>query len=988
MPTIGSEAGAVQNPFLRYSSEAGWILLSRNEAEQLRHGLTSPVLDTVLIDQLQKLNPKTVDLAKAKEVIGKLVRVKATIEGNLDAWEFLKGLKTVFVESEKRERNIRLLDPEKLDANTFHVSSEFKFTTGTPPDIRTDIQYFINGIPVLVVETKSAKLRDGIAQALDDMRYYHKHGAELMALPQVFSITHLLQFYYGATWNLGRKGLLNWRDEQAGDYETLCKSFIDKKRLLNILMDFILFVRKDGELSKAVLRPHQMRAVHRCVERAKDKKKKRGLIWHTQGSGKTYTMITVAKLLIEDPDFNNPTVLLLVDRNELEGQVAGNLEALGLRAGAAHEPGVTVPVAQSKKDLAQLLKADRRGLIVSMIHKFDDIPADLNTRENIFVLVDEAHRSTGGDLGNFLMGAIPNATYLGFTGTPIDRTAHGKGTFKVFGADDPGVGYLDKYSIRESVADGTTVPLHYALAPNELQVDRETLEKEFLNLKEAEGVSDMEELNKVLERAVTLKNMMKNEVRVKQVAAFVADHFKTTIEPSGYKGFLVAVDREACVKYKEELDKLLPPEWSQVVISSGGKKDSDLLRKYYLDEDDEKAVRKAFRKPISALATDKNLKKYKDLRILIVTEKLLTGFDAPILYCMYLDKPMRDHVLLQAIARVNRPYEDDEGRRKPAGLVLDFVGIFANLEKALAFDSKDVEGVVEGIDVLKDRFAALMGESNMTYLPIVGGKKGDKAVEAALEHFRDKEVRQEFYAFYDEVEELYEILSPDAWLRPHIADYTTLTDMYLIVKGNYDRGISLDKDFLRKTAKLVQDCTQTGAIQPPARVHRLTEETLAQIAGNDLPDAVKVFNLLKAVQQLVEEKAQQEPYLISIGDKAQDIAKAFEDRQQTTQETLTELEALVRAYREAQKARDESKISPEAFAVSWKLQADGVPKEKADSVAGEVEIAFADHPHWHTSSHQEQELRKSLYKALLKGGVETVAETAQALMKMLRRATG
>src|SRR5262249_33273861 len=154
----------------------------------------------------------------------------------------------------------------------------------------------------------------------------------------------------------------------------------------------------------------------------------------------------------------------------------------------------------------------------------------------------------------------------------------GKGTFKVFGADDE-KGYLDKYSIRESVEDGTTVPLHYSLAPNELLVDRETLEKEFLSIAELEGVSDVEELNKVLERAVTLKNMMKNKERVRQVAEYLADHFKNAIEPMGYKAFVVAVDREACVLYKEALDKLLPPEWSQVVISSGGKKDSEQLRK-------------------------------------------------------------------------------------------------------------------------------------------------------------------------------------------------------------------------------------------------------------------------------------------------------------------------------------------------------------------------------------------------------------------------
>jgi type I restriction enzyme R subunit len=982
---IGGEQAAVQNPFLRYATEAGWIHLTPDEGLELRRGLTSPVLDTVLIEQLQKLNPGIVDRPRAEEIVGKIVRVRPTIEGNLDAWEFLKGLKTVFVEAENRERNLRLLNPTKLEANSFHVTSEFKFTNGTPPDIRTDLHFFINGVPVLIVETKSAKRRDGIAQAFDDIRYYHRHGPELLAITQVFSLTHLLQFYYGATWNLSRKGLMNWRDEQAGDFEALCKSFIDLRRLLRVLTEFILFIRKDGELTKAVLRPHQMRAVERCLSRAKDPQKRRGLIWHTQGSGKTYTMITVAKRLVEDPAFNNPTVLMIVDRNELESQLSGNLESLGWKAGPANEPGVTVPIAQTKKDLIQLLRSDRRGIVLSMIHKFDDIPANVNLRENIYVLVDEAHRSTGGDLGNYLMGALPDATYLGFTGTPIDRTAHGKGTFKVFGSDDPGTGYLDKYSIRESVIDGTTVPLHYSLAPNELQVDRETLEKEFLGLTELEGVSDIEELNKVLERAVTLKNMMKNPDRMVKVARFIAEHFKSAIEPMGYKAFVVAVDREACALYKQILDKYLPPEWSQVVISSGGKKDPDILKKYHLDEEEEKAVRKAFSKPIKELTASKDVQKYKDLRILIVTEKLLTGFDAPILYCMYLDKPMRDHVLLQAIARVNRPYEDDDGRRKPAGFVLDFVGIFANLEKALAFDSKDVEAVVEGIDILKVRFANMISEARQKHLPITAGKNGDKAVEALLEHFRDKDVREEFYTFYEDLEEVYEILSPDAFLRPFLDDYSQLTEMYQVVRSNYDRGVSLDKEFLRKTARLVQEHTQSGTIQPPGKVHKLTAETLAEIAKTDQPDAVKVFNLLKAIQQMVQEKAQQQPYLINIGDKAEEIAQAFEDRQKTTQDTLTELDKIVQELRKAQKERDDSDLSPEAFAVFWYLQKEGVAAAK--EVAKQVMASFGDYPHWQSSSHQEQALRRALYKALIDGGVEKVVECAQNVMKMLKRAT-
>jgi type I restriction enzyme R subunit len=204
-------------------------------------------------------------------------------------------------------------------------------------------------------------------------------------------------------------------------------------------------------------------------------------------------------------------------------------------------------------------------------------------------------------------------------------------------------GYLDKYSIAESIDDGTTVQLNYALAPSDLLVDREVLEKEFLNLADAQGVSDIEELNAILDRAVELKEMLKAPSRVEKVAKYVAQHFRENLEPMGFKAFLVAVDRPACAAYKKELDKFLPPEYSKVVYSPYHNDDLD-MKEYYISEDEEKQIRKDF------------LKKESNPKILIVTQKLLTGFDAPILYCMYLDKPMRDHVLLQAIARVNRPY--------------------------------------------------------------------------------------------------------------------------------------------------------------------------------------------------------------------------------------------------------------------------------------------------------------------------------------------
>ncbi|MCS7325611.1 MAG: hypothetical protein NZ532_09800, partial [Thermoflexales bacterium] len=212
-----------------------------------------------------------------------------------------------------------------------------------------------------------------------------------------------------------------------------------------------------------------------------------------------------------------------------------------------------------------------------------------------------------------------------------DREAYSKYTFKTFGTNDP-----------PSPSDGTTVPLHYQLAPNDLIADREAMEREFWAAAELEGVADIEEINRVLDRAVTLTNMLKNPERVAKIAAFVAEHFRQYVRPMGYKAFLVAPDREGCVLYKEALDRHLDPKWSAVIISAGHN-DPAHLKPYHLSEDAERRLRQAFRKP------------GENPQIFIVTEKLLTGYDAPILYCMYLDKPMRDHVLLQAIARVNRP---------------------------------------------------------------------------------------------------------------------------------------------------------------------------------------------------------------------------------------------------------------------------------------------------------------------------------------------
>ena len=962
MSTIGGERSSVQRPLIKYAVESGWTYLTRAEAEKLRGDLSNPIFTNVFIDRVVALNKGIVDKLQAAELLKQIKHVRPNKEGNFDAWQFLRGLKTVFVASEKRERNVKLLDVDKPANNVFQITDEFKFDNGVKP-IRADIVFLINGIPVILIETKSAQRLDGIAEALDQLIRYHNQAPELLAITQAFGLTHLVHYYYGATWNTSHKNLYNWKEENvdAEDFESLVKTYFAPRRVLQMLHDFILFTRKDDELQKVILRPHQMRAVGRVLARVINPEKHRGLVWHTQGSGKTFTMITVAQRLIEEPALENPTILMLVDRNELESQLFGNLKSCGL----------DYKEAESKRDLQELLQKDTRGVIVSMIHKFDDIPGNINTRKNIIVLVDEAHRTTGGNLGNYLVGALPNATYIGFTGTPIDKTAYGKGTFKVFGMDDA-KGYLDKYSIAESIEDGTTVQLYYALAPSELRIDKETLEKEFFSLAEAEGVSDIEDLNKVLDRAVNLKNMLKSPKKINDVAKYVAAHFKSNVEPMGYKAFLVGVDREACCMLKEALDKYLPPEYSQVVISSFHN-DRPEIAGHCLSEEDEKKVRKAFIKPNELP------------KILIVTEKLLTGYDAPILYCMYLDKPMRDHVLLQAIARVNRPYEDENGMRKPGGFVLDFVGIFENFKKALSFDSKDVTGVIYGLDILQDRFKKMMATGRSKYLKIVEGKSEDKAVEAVLQAFLDQEKRQEFYQYFRELEGLYEIISPDPFLREYIAEYDKLTSIYAVLRSKYEATGLAVRELARKTAKLVADRVEPGDIYRPDKIVAITPATLRKLADSNKSDIEKVINLANQITIKAGMDGSKSPFLFSIAERAQAIIDAFKERQLITQEALRQLEELIDEMGKAEDVQKSTGLGSEAFAVLWLVEKEGIPRDKAETAARAMAAAFTKYPFWHKSEDQARRVRASLYDALAPTGAPDIPLLVEKIMPMLAR---
>lgn len=955
-----TEHATVQAPILKYAQEIGWDLVGEEEALTLRGGEGGLFFYKTLRAQLLALNPEVVTDSNVDEVVSRLEHVRAAIEGNEETLLWIRGQRSVYVESEKREINVRVINFEEPGANVFHVTEEWQFTNGKFTN-RMDVVFLINGLPVALVEAKAAQKPDGTDEGFKQVRRYHSETPEMLAAPQVFDVTHLINFYYGPTWNLDRRNLFNWKEEEPGNFERKVKHFFDRERFLRVLREYIVFSRKDDELSKVILRQHQTRAVEKVVDRVRDNKKRRGLVWHTQGAGKTLTMVTVASHVLTEPEFGKPTVLMLVDRNELESQLFNNLQAYGI---------TEVEVAKTKAHLRRLFKDGYRGLIISMIHKFDKVPKDLNVGEDVVVLVDEAHRTTGGDLGNYLMAALPNATYVGFTGTPIDKTAHGKGTFKVFGAEDAD-GYLDKYSIAESIEDGTTLPLRYSLAPNEMRVPREQLEKEFLDVMEAEGVSDIEDLNRILDKAVTLKAFLKSEDRIDRVAKFVANHYQENVEPLGYKAFLVGVDRQACALYKEAIDKYLPPEYSEVVYTAAHN-DTPELKKHHLTDEREKEIRKAFLKP------------EVQPKILIVTEKLLTGFDAPILYAMYLDKPMRDHTLLQAIARVNRPHEAEGEVRKPSGFVLDFVGIFEKLEKALAFDSDVVSGVVENIDVLRERFKSLMDEEAPEYRKLAAGPIDDKSVERMIDAFVDKDEREKFAKFFKEIETLYEILSPDAFLRDYVESYQQLALIHQIVRTAFNVKGSPIKDLMNKTEELVRKRVKADGLSKVLPVQEINEKTLEALKKDDGSDNAKIVNLARSLAAAVKKNEDDQPHLIPLGDRAERVLALFEDRQLGTKGALEELQKAIEEFNAAQADQKKRGFDSNTFSIYWVLNRADV--DDADGLAPAINDAFERYPNSRVNADERRELKAEIYKLLLPKVSKTQrAGLADQILKLRRR---
>ena len=762
--------------------------------------------EVLLVEELKaalvRLNPEIAAQPElANEVIYKLraiilgVRTDGLVKANEEFHRWLVGDRTMPFGEHNRHVPVRLIDFDDVSANRYVVTNQFrvrKQETKIP-----DVVLFINGMPVVVGEAKTA-IRSSISWldgATEIHEVYENAVAELF-VPNILSFaTEGKQLYYGgvrcplehwAPWRMENDPDAIARQIGLGEVGNELSDLLKPERLLDLLRNFSLFSSgKGGRRIKVIPRFQQYEGANKIVERVKEGRLKKGLIWHFQGSGKSFLMVFAAQKLRRDPALKSPTVMVLVDRTDLDTQITGIFDAADVS---------NVVSTEKIEEVQRLLANDTRKIIVSMIHKFRDAPANLNERENIVVLVDEAHRTQEGDLGRAMRAALPNAFLFGLTGTPINKAD--KNTFWAFGSEEDEGGYMSRYTFHDSIRDEATLPLHFEPRLVDIHLDKEAIDEAMKALKESVGLSE-EETDKLNKKSARMAAFLKSPERVEKVVADIAGHFREKVEPHGFKAMIVTTDRFACAQYKDELDKHFPEAASAVVMSTTANDDLEFKQKYDLSGGKQEKLLETF--------NDAN----SDLQFLIVTAKLLTGFDAPILQTMYLDKSLRDHTLLQAICRTNRKYPG-----KSYGRIVDYYGVFDDAAKALQFDEESVKQVISDLSVLRDQLPVAMATVLGHFPGVDRSVAGFEGLQAAQECIKTDDAKDAFARDYKHLSKLWESLSPDRILDAFNADYRWLSEVFESVRPASDTvGRLLWHAHGPMTLKIMHEHTHVGQVQ-------------------------------------------------------------------------------------------------------------------------------------------------------------------------------
>ncbi|MFM8333143.1 MAG: type I restriction endonuclease subunit R [Candidatus Methylumidiphilus sp.] len=869
----------------------GWRYASREAIALLRDDERETLLLPILREKLKALNPSILtDESRVDAIITKL----RACRDNQQWMAWLKsGVNYQFDTSEKFQ-DVRLIDYADLSANDFLVTNQFPVEGN--PNGRPDMVLFINGIPVVVIEAKTASRnkpdwRQGAqeigeyAAEIETLFYANAFGVGVNETRMMYGVPgRRLQFW------------LQWRDPWPHDIDEFDEmkvslyGLFDRHNLLDLIRYFILFVTKDGKTEKVVVRYQQYLAVRDIVNRATDlespAEKRRGLIWHTQGSGKTLTMIYAARSLWEHPDLNQPTVILLVDREQLGEQMDRELNATATD---------NVHIAASKKDLQAKLAGDYRGVILTTVHLFEGMPKHITqNRANVIVMADEAHRTQERDLGLYMRAAVSGASLFGFTGTPIEKDDHN--TPAAWGQikDDGKVErYMGRpYTITDALRDGVVKPLHWQPRRTDWQLQGGKLDLAF---KREFGHLPVAEQNQLISQSSTLDVLLKLPKRIAQVADDITEHFKAHVQPNGFKAMLVSKDKETVKLYYTALVERLGQEAVAAVISEAPQSDPKDIQALYMGEAQRKQLLNEFLIPAASEADEHRDKPLRKVEILVVCDMLTTGFDAPILQTLYLDKSLKDHGLLQTIARVNRPYNDLKGH----GLILDYYGVFDNLNEALNYRPEELGDVAFPFQRIREHFSqqfdtlwALFPESTV---PRDGSHD---AFIAAMKILRDEDgAEKQFDTGYRNLQVLYEALQPDEFLRDYVRPFAWLTKLYVLYRKKFYPESAMEASALdaARTRELIREHLNVEELAAEFPAYVLDEHFLTKIKDKQ-PDA-KALDIEAALSAELRVRLDQDDTFRALSEKLQRLIDEKRAGTLAGIALIEELERLTEAVR-------------------------------------------------------------------------------------------
>lgn len=872
---VYTEFRTVEQPIIKWLQKLGWRYVSPDD---LRRDIEEQFDLPTLKEALKKLNPNVIQRDEdAERVISQLRRLLNDVTGNKEFFEWFKGERSLVLKAGEKAKTIRLVDLQNPENNTFVVTNQFKFAGYE--NIRFDIVLMVNGIPVAVIEAKvPTKAAVDYREAIRQVQRYIQQAPQIFKYLALACVTDGINFRYD--WVSPDK-FFEWKSKEFSDpVKASIYSLFRKPVFLDLISNFIVFEREREQVRKKIAMYQQVRAANLIVDRVLAKETRTGLIWHFQGSGKTLTMLLAAWKLKKARQLSNPTILLIVDRIDLESQLWGTFSNVDFPYTAK---------AESSGDLVNKLRLGSREVIVTTIQKFEDIRDVLSQQENLIVFVDEAHRTQYGKLAMRMRRTFPKAFIFGFTGTPIEKGPLGKSTFRVF--CPPGEKYLDRYGIRESIEDGATVRIVYEPRLEKFHVPRTVLDREFLS--QTVGLTD-EQHQKVIEKSATLRTILKSADRTDKIAQDVAEHFKAHAEPNGFKAQLVAVDREACALYKEALDKYLPSEYSTVIYTRNPNDIvNPLLNKYNLPKEEQLQIaRVKFQKP------DENP------RILIVTDMLLTGFDAPIEQVMYLDKPLRDHRLLQAIARTNRPYPGKE-----AGVIVDYVGMFKRLVKALNFETRDIQEVAVNFERLKQEFKKTISASLKSFAGIPR-EDSRESLFAALKVIQDEKALKQFKERLSKLRGLYETIAPDPDLFDFLGDLTWLIEINEAYNKLRNRRSSDLSEYEEKTRDLIKERLVIQKLDKALPSFEINRDYLKSLEREKLTREQRIMEMRQALEYHIKINVERNPVYESLGERLERIVKTKSQSQLESQ-----LEQLTKEVAGIEKRAREMNINDEEFAL-------------------------------------------------------------------------